>query len=367
MLFTNLGRTGLVVSKLALGTMTFGSGRGRKSAGVVSKLTQDGADRLVAAAIDAGVNHFNSADVYSYGESEEMLGRSLGSRRSRVVISTKGGFRTGAAPGHAGLSRGHLIRAVDESLQRLGTDYIDIYLAHVADPFTPIEETLEAFDTLVRSGKVRYPGFSNWPAWFAATAMGIQQSNGYVPFCAAEMYYSLIGRDVELEFVPFAKRWGVGLLVWSPLTNGFLSGKYTRQDPTGGGGRLTGFDQIPFDREKGYDVVDILREIAERIGESPAAIAMAWLLARPQVASILVGASSEQQLQQNLRAASVTLSTDDMARLNAVAPPTRTSPHWLLEEAGDEVRAEMLGDGPDFDVPPAAEHRRWRNWGKPND
>ena len=329
MKYARLGDTGLVVSKLALGTMTFGELRDRPYAAALYKLDQAGADRLVAQALEAGVNHFNSADIYAAGQSETMLGKALGARRHEVVISTKVGNRSGPGLLQAGLSRRRILEAVEASLRRLGTDYIDVYLAHRTDPHTPLDETLDAFDALVRQGKVRYAGFSNWPAWMAAKATGIQLRRGYEPFRAAEMYYSLVGRDVETEMAPYALDAGVGLIVWSPLAGGFLSGKYTREDPSGGGGRLSGFDMIPFDRARGHAVVDILKLVAERHGASPAAIALAWLMDRPAVASVLIGASSGEQLSANLAAAEITLSTEDHAALDQVSAIAPGYPGWF--------------------------------------
>ena len=203
MQYTRLGNTGLVVSRLAFGAMTFGSGEGPMAA--VHKVGQELADQLVGRSLDAGVNFFNTADVYANGQSEEMLARALGARRKDVVISTKVGFRTGPALIHQGLSRQHILASAETSLKRLGTDYLDIYLVHRLDPHTPVEETIEALDTLVRQGKTRYVGFSNWPAWLAAKSVGLQREHSWAPFRAAEMYYSLVGRDVEHEFVPFVR------------------------------------------------------------------------------------------------------------------------------------------------------------------
>ncbi len=343
MKYARLGQTGLVVSKLALGTMTFGTARDHAQTAAIYKLDQSGADRLVGQAIDAGVNHFNSADIYAAGESETMLGKALGARRGQVVISTKVGNRTGKVLTQAGLSRRHILESVEASLRRLATDYIDVYLAHRTDPHTPLDETLEAFDALVRQGKVRYVGFSNWPAWMAATASGIQARRGLEPFRAAEMYYSLVGRDVEAELVPYALDAGVGLIVWSPLAGGFLSGKYTRQDPTGGGGRLTGFDMIPFDREKGFAVVETLKTVAVRHAAAPAAIALAWLLGRPAVSSVLIGASSGEQLSANLAAAEIDLTPQDLAELDLVSAVPASYPGWFAEMVRDAPVETALG------------------------
>ncbi|HXW10228.1 MAG TPA: aldo/keto reductase [Steroidobacteraceae bacterium] len=340
MLYNRLGDTGLIVSRLAFGAMTFGKADGAYAA--IFKVGQDLANELVARSLDRGVNFFNTADVYANGESEVMLGRALGLRRRDVAIATKAGMRTGEPLLSSGLSRRYLLNSAEDSLRRLGTDYIDVYLVHRPDPHTPVEETVDALDLLVRQGKVRYVGFSNWPAWQAAKAIGLQQARGAEPFRAAEMYYSLVGRDLEHEVVPFARDAGVGIMVWSPLAGGFLSGKYTREDPTGGGGRLTGFNFIPFDRERGYDLVDVLREIAKDREATPAQVALAWLLHQAQVASVLVGASSTAQLDDNLAAADVTLSPDELERLDRLTAPAATYPGWFNRTIYDKVAAEAL-------------------------
>jgi aryl-alcohol dehydrogenase-like predicted oxidoreductase len=346
MQYARLGDTGLVVSRMAFGAMTFGSGEGSAFASVI-KVDQAGADSLVGRALDAGVNFFNTADAYASGQSEEMLGRALGARRHDVVIATKVANRTGEALVHQGLSRHHVLAEAERSLRRLGTDYVDVYLVHRVDPYTPLEETLEALDDLVRAGKVRYVGFSNWPAWLAAKAVGLQREHGWARFRAAEMYYSLVGRDLEHEVVPFAVDAGVGIMVWSPLAGGFLSGKYTRQDPGGEGGRLTGFDFLPIDRERGYDLVERMREIGAGHGASPAQVALAWLLSRPHVASVLVGASRVQQLDDNLNAASLALAPDELAELDRLTAPAPVYPGWFNERIVDAQVRDAL-------APPAA-------------
>jgi aryl-alcohol dehydrogenase-like predicted oxidoreductase len=342
MRYARLGDTGLVVSRLAFGTMTFGSGEGAFAS--VYKVDEGGADALVGKALDAGVNFFNTADAYAGGASEEMLGRALGNRRRDVVIATKVGNRMGDALLRQGLSRHHLIGAAEDSLRRLGTDYIDVYLVHRLDPYTPLEETLHALESLVRAGKVRYVGFSNWPAWLAAKAVGIQRANGWTPFRAAESYYSLVGRDLEHEIVPFAVDAGVGIMVWSPLAGGFLSGKYTRENPVAEGGRLEGFDFLPVDRDRGYDLVERMREIGAAHGASPAQVALAWLLSKPYVSSVLVGASKPRQLDDNLGAAGVDLSAGELAALDEMTAPTPVYPHWFNQKVFDaQVKAALGG------------------------
>jgi aryl-alcohol dehydrogenase-like predicted oxidoreductase len=337
-----LGDSGLVVSRLAFGSMTFGSVPQSPFASVY-KVNQAGANDLVARALDGGVNFFNSADVYAAGESERMLGIALGERRKEIVIATKVGNRMGPGLIESGLSRRHVIRAAEDSLTRLGTDYIDLYLVHKVDAFTPIEETLEALEDLVRQGKTRYVGFSNWPAWMAAKAVGLQRARGWSQFRAAEMYYSLLGRDLEHEVVPFAADAGIGIMVWSPLAGGFLSGKYTRAKPKGdGSGRLTGLDFLPFDRERGYQLIELLASIGGKHGATAAQVALAWLLTRPAVASLLTGASSIKQLDENLAAANITLDAEDLKRLDEATRPALPYPNWFTARVGDTRVHEAL-------------------------
>jgi aryl-alcohol dehydrogenase-like predicted oxidoreductase len=340
MLYSRLGNTGLLVSKLAFGAMTFGSAEGPMAA--VAKVGQKGADEMVGKALDAGVNFFNTADAYTGGQSEQMLAAALGARRKDTVIATKVGFRTGDALIHTGLSRQHVIASAEESLRRLKTDYVDVYLVHRVDKYTPIEETLGALNDLVRAGKVRYAGFSNWPAWLAAKALGVQKMNGWAEFQAAEMYYSLVGRDIEHEIVPLALDAGIGIMVWSPLAGGFLSGKYSRENPQGDGGRLTGFDILPFDRERGYALIDVLQEIASNHKASPSQVAIAWLLTRPGVASVLVGANKLGQLEDNLAAASLTLSPDESSRLDEMTKPPAIYPNWFNSNVFDQQAKNAL-------------------------
>jgi aryl-alcohol dehydrogenase-like predicted oxidoreductase len=311
----------------------------------VSKVSgQSLANELVAKALDAGVNHFNTADVYTAGQSEQMLGKALGTRRKDVVVSTKVGARTGQALLHQGLSRQHILASAEDSLQRLGTDYIDVYLVHRVDLMTPIEETLEALDTLARTGKVRYIGFSNWNAWRAAKAVGLQKRNGWAQFRAAEMYYSLVGRDLEHEIVPFAQDAGIGIMPWSPLAGGLLSGKYTRQNPKGDGGRSSSFDFLPHDREKVYDVVERVRAIGAAHNASPAQVSLAWMLTKPFVSSILLGANKMEQLEDNLGAANVQLSPEELADLDQMTAPASLYPNWFTERIADvPVRDALAG------------------------
>jgi aryl-alcohol dehydrogenase-like predicted oxidoreductase len=249
MQFNSLGNTGLVVSRLAFGAMTFTAGN--KDIGAVFKVGADLADQLVGRALEAGINFFDTADGYAAGESETLLGRALKPHRDRVVIATKVGFRTGQSLTQAGLSRRHILWSVDQSLKRLGTDWIDVYLVHREDPFTPLEETLTALDAIVKAGKVRYLGFSNWSAWKAAAAVEFQRAHGLASFTHGQMNYSLLGRDVERDVIPMLQNYGGGLTVWSPLASGFLSGKYTRENLSDPDNRFSGFDILPFDKEAG--------------------------------------------------------------------------------------------------------------------
>ncbi len=342
MQYSRLGNSGLVVSKLAFGAMTFGTGQGPFAA--VSKVDAALADAMIGKTLDAGINHFNSADGYTGGQSEEMLGRALGDRRKDVVISTKVGFRSAPALLHQGLSRQHILASCEGSLRRLGTDYIDVYLVHRVDVNTPVEETVAALETLVQQGKVRYVGFSNWPAWMAAKAVGIQKSSGASQFRAAELYYSLVGREFEHDLEPFVHDAGIGVFVWSPLAGGFLTGKYTRDNPQGDGGRLTSFDMLPYDRDKGHDAVDVLRLIAKAHNASCAQVALAWLLTKRSVASVLIGANKMTQLEDNLAAADLKLSDDEVQRLNEITAAPLPYPHWFTDRVQDPpVMAALKG------------------------
>lgn len=335
MQYTRLGNTGLVLSRLAFGAMTFGSAKGTIFE-AISRVDQQLANQLVGKALDAGINHFNTADVYTGGQSEEFLARALGARRKDVVISTKVGFRSGAALLHQGLSRHHILSSAEDSLRRLNTDYIDVYLVHRVDPYTPVEETVDALDSLVRSGKVRYVGFSNWNAWIAAKGLGLQRQNGWAQFKASELYYSLVGRDLEHELAPFVRDAGIGVFVWSPLAGGFLTGKYTRENPKGDGGRLTAFDMLPYDKEKGYQVVDRLRAIGKEHNATPAQVALAWVLSKPFVSSVLLGANKLSQLEDNLGAADLQIRKEDIAALDEMTNPVPVYPNFFSARVVDE-------------------------------
>jgi aryl-alcohol dehydrogenase-like predicted oxidoreductase len=338
--YTRLGNTGLIVSKLAFGAMTFGDDASIKA---VYKVDQQLAQDMINKSLDAGINFFDTADGYANGQSETMLGKLLASHRNDVIISTKVGFRTGNPVTQAGLSKKHIVYACEQSLKRLNTDYIDLYILHKEDPFTPLEETLEALNSLVVSGKVRrYVGYSNWSAWRAALAYQMQKDNGWATFCNGQMNYSLVGRDVEHDVIPFMQHAGIGMTVWSPLASGFLSGKYTRENLKDPNNRLSGFDLLPFDKEFGFKVVDVCKEIANEHQASVAQIALAWLLSKPVVAGIIVGASKMPQLEDNLKSVSIKLSATQIQRLDEITKPGNLYPHWFNQQLIDPKHKEIL-------------------------
>jgi aryl-alcohol dehydrogenase-like predicted oxidoreductase len=344
MQYTTLGNTGLVVSRLSFGAMTFGEGQ--LVPGVTNTIDQAGADQMVNRVLDAGINLFDTADAYTQGQSEIMLGKALGNRRHEVAIATKVGFRLGNALTDTGLSYRHIIAAAEGSLKRLGTDYIDLYQVHITDPITPLEETARALEDLVRRGLVRYIGFSNFPAWQAAKFVGIQERYRYTRFVAAQMYYSLVGRDLEHEFVPFVQDAGIGILVWSPLAGGFLSGKYTRESPAPEDGRRNKFQLPPVDVERGYDVVEAVKQIAQNHEASPAQVAIAWLLTKPFISSIIIGANKLHQLEDNLGAADLKLTNAEVEQLDTLTAPPTIYPGWMQPLGWDaKVKAALNPNG----------------------
>lgn len=350
MLYSRLGNTGLIVSRLSLGTMTFTSGGGSAA---VAKTNAADAQAMVDRAIAAGINFFDTADVYAGGESETLLGQLLVKKRNDVVIATKAGWRSGVPLNQSGLSAAHLHRSIDASLTRLGTDHVDVYIAHRDDANTPLEETLAALDAIVRAGKARYLGVSNWSAWKVAAALELQRANGWAPFSHVQMMYSLLGRGIEHEVVPMMGRYGLGLTAWSPLAGGFLSGKYTRENLTDPDNRLSGFDMIPFDKEMGFALVDTLREIGGAHGASVAQVALAWVLANPAVSSVIIGASKLAQLDDNIAAAKIALTADELKRLDKATRPEMQYPAWVTR-ALDEPIAKALAATPTSPVEPVA-------------
>jgi aryl-alcohol dehydrogenase-like predicted oxidoreductase len=321
-----LADTGVFVSELCLGTMTFG-GRGQIYE-VIGGLDQPDVDAIVHRSIDAGINFIDTADVYSNGESETMLGKALAGRRQQIVLATKVRGRMGKGPNDVGLSRRHILDAVDASLTRLGTDYIDIYQIHRPDEHADIEDTLRALDDLVRSGKVRYIGCSNLPAWQMMKALGVSRAEGLHRFRCTQSYYSLAGRELEREIIPLLKDQRLGLLVWSPLAGGFLSGKFTREG-TDRSGRRANFDFPPINKDRAYDIVDVMRTIAAAHAVSVSQIALAWLLAQEMVTSVIIGARKPEQLEDNLKAIDVTLSAEELTSLDEVSKLTQEYPEWM--------------------------------------
>ncbi len=343
MRYKTLGNSGLLVSEICLGTMTFG-GKGFWTA--IGSLDQAVADRIVGRALETGVNFIDTADVYSEGLSEEITGRAIrnsGRAREEIVLATKVHGRTGEGVNQRGSSRGHIMDGVKASLRRLGTDHIDLYQLHGVDPLTPIEETVAALDALVQQGHVRYVGVSNWPAWRIMKGLGLADRHGWTRPVSLQAYYTLAGRDLEREIVPLLAEENVGLIVWSPLAGGLLSGKYARDEDGPKGARRTNFDFPPVNRERVFDCVDVMREIAAAHEVSVAQIALAYVLAQPFVTSVIIGAKNLEQLDDNLAATEVKLSANERARLDEVSALPPEYPGWMIERqaADDTVQAVL--------------------------
>jgi aryl-alcohol dehydrogenase-like predicted oxidoreductase len=333
--YAPLGNTGLLVSKLCFGTMTFGDGRGIFKA--ISAVGQAAADELIKTSIDGGINFFDTADNYTEGESEKILGQSLKNlniARKDVVIATKVYSRVGPGRNDIGASRGHIMDAVEASLRRLQTDHIDLYQIHGNDAVTPVEETLRALETLVQQGKVRYIGCSNWQAWKLAKALGISEFRNLARFDMLQAYYSIAGRDLEREIVPMLQSEKVGLLVWSPLAGGLLSGKYSRMNQKPADSRRTSYDFPIVDKERTWKILDVMAPIAKAHGCSPARLSIAWLLAKPAVTSVIIGAKRLDQLQDNLAAAELTLTQEELRQLDEVSVLPPEYPGWVLPFQG---------------------------------
>ena len=326
MKFRLLADTGLFVSELCLGTMTFG-GKGQIWESI-GGLNQAAADGIVHRALDAGINFLDTADVYSAGESETMVGKAIAGRRQDIVLATKVRGRMGPGPNQVGLSRHHIINSVEGSLKRLGTDYIDLYQIHRWDTLTNIEDTMRALDDLVRAGKVRYIGCSNLPAWYLMKSLAVSREQRLERFKCTQSYYSLAGRDLERETIPLLKDQGLGLLVWSPLAGGFLSGKFTRDGGDETARRAT-FDFPPVNKEKAFGILDGLTPIAKAHSVTVPQVALAWILANDAVTSVIIGARKIAQLDDNLKAVDVTLTADDMKALDEVSKLTPEYPAWM--------------------------------------
>jgi aryl-alcohol dehydrogenase-like predicted oxidoreductase len=337
--YRQLGRSGLKVSALTLGTMTFG---GKGNFAKTGNTDIAGARRQIDMCLEAGINLYDTADVYSTGLSEEILGEAVADRRDRLLIATKARFPMGQDPNDRGLSRHHLVRACEASLKRLKTDYIDLYQLHEWDGLTPLEETLGALDDLVRAGKVRYVGVSNFSGWHLMKTLGISERDRLVRPVSQQIHYTLQAREAEYELVPIAVDQGVGILVWSPLAGGLLSGKYRRGKPEPEGTRKANDWREPpvRDLEKLHDIIEVLVEVAEARNASPAQVALAWLIGRPGVASAVIGARTDEQLSDNLKAAELSLSADERAKLDAVSLPPLLYPYWhQANTASDRLSA----------------------------
>jgi aryl-alcohol dehydrogenase-like predicted oxidoreductase len=360
MKYKTLGKTGLIVSEICLGTMTFGGDGFWKAIGSQS---QDEASDLVRTAFDQGVNFFDTADVYANGVSETMLGnavRDKGLRRDEIVIATKGYGRVSdilppdASP-HAqaeakrrekvrnisGNSRKHLFDAIDASLKRLNMDHVDLYQIHGQDPLTPVEEVVDTLDAIVKSGRARYVGLCNCAAWYTAKALGISQANNQSKFASMQMYYTLASRELEREVVPLAVSEGLAILPWSPLAGGLLSGKYKRNQAGPNDARRTAFDFPPVNKDRAYECVNVMEAIAAAHGVSVAQIALAWLLHRPWVTSVIIGAKTQDQLHDNIAATAVQLSQEDMAALDKVSALPEEYPGWMLDRQGADRRGSV--------------------------
>ncbi len=325
--YRQLGASGLQISALTLGTMTFG---GRGNFAKVGDTDLAGAKRQIDMCLDAGINLIDTADVYSTGGSEEIVGEALLGKRDDVLVATKVRMRMGEGPNMEGLSRHHVISGCEASLRRLRTDHIDLYQIHEWDGLTPLEETLGALQYLVDTGKVRYVGVSNYAAWQLMKALGIAGRDHLPRFVSQQIYYSLQERSAEYELIPLATDQGHGTLVWSPLAGGLLSGKHRRgQDGPAGTRQLAGWDEPPvYDEDKLYDTIEVLVGVAEEHGVSAAQVALAWLLTRPTISSVIVGARTDEQLADNLKAAELTLSDQDLAKLDEVSRPPLLYPYW---------------------------------------
>ncbi len=343
MRMNKLGRTGLFVSELCLGTMTFGGGEGVWKQ--IGGLSQSDAERLVGRSIDAGINFLDTADVYADGQSEQITGqalRNLKVPRENVVIATKAYGRTGTGANSGGNSRVHILDAVKASLKRLQVDHVDLYQIHGFDPATPIEETMRALDILVQHGHVRYVGVSNWAAWQIMKALGIAEREGLARIETLQAYYTVAGRDLEREIVPMLRSEGVGLMVWSPLAGGLLSGKYARDGETDAGGRRAALDFPPVDRDRGFACIDAMRPMAEGRGVSVAQIALAWLLHQKVVSSVIIGAKRLDQLDDNIAASAVDLTEAELDALDSVSALPKEYPGWMFER--QTVRATQLAE-----------------------
>ena len=337
MKYNLLGNTGLRVSELCLGTMTFGGQGGIWTN--IGKLDQQSVDDQMKTALDAGINFIDTANVYSEGLSEQLTGQAIrnsGANRHNLVLATKVRGRADAGPNGSGLTRKHILYEAEQSLRRLNTDYIDLYQIHGYDELTPIEDTLETLDMLVKSGKVRSIGASNLAAWHLMKALAYSAHNRVAKFVSLQAYYTVAGRDLERELVPLLLDQQVGLMVWSPLAGGFLSGKYTRDNASKEGNRREAFDFPPVDKEKAYDIIDVLAAMAPSKNATIAQLALAWLLHQKVVSTVIIGAKKPEQLADNLKAVDVKFSQDELKKIDDVSKLRLEYPQWMLERQGGD-------------------------------
>ncbi len=340
MTYTRMGNSGLVVSRLALGTMTFTSGADWIPG--IAKVDQNDANRMVDGALDQGVNFFDSADGYSDGQAETILGNALKGKRQDAVICTKAGFRQTDRITDAGLSRSHLISSVEGSLKRLNTDWIDLFVLHKTDFTTPIEETLKTLQTLIDSGKIRYIGCSNWPAWQVARAVQMQKDNGFSPFVAGQYLYNAVNRDIEIDVLPMADDMGVGLMAWSPLAGGLLTGKYDPSDLEGGDGRLSEGNFLQVAPDHARAVLAALESAANTHNVTIAQAAQAWILHKNRSHTVIIGASKQSQLEASLKVGDINLSAAEIAAIDDATKPIRRYPEWFDAMMKDETFTKAL-------------------------
>ncbi len=333
MKYNLLGNTGLYVSELCFGAMTFGGGNGGMWE-AIGKVQQQGVNDLIKASFDSGINFFDTANVYSYGQSESLLGNSiktLGLDRNDLVIATKVRGRMSPGINNVGLSRYHIFQSVDASLQRLQLDHIDVLYVHGVDPKTPVEEIMRTLNDIVNTGKVRYIALCNWPAWMVMKAMGISEKNGWHKFVGLQYFYSLSGRDIEREVLPVAADQNLAVMPWSPLAGGFLSGKYTRNNEKAGDSRRDTFDFPPINKEKTYDIIDVIAEIGKQHNVSAAQIALAWVRLQKGITSTIIGAKNVDQLNDNIKSVDIKLSADELKRIDEVSTLPKEYPGWMVE------------------------------------
>ena len=337
MKYNTIGNTGLKVSELCFGTMTFGG----QDAGMwskIGKLQQKDVNEMIKAVIDAGINFIDTANVYSFGQSEQLLGQALkdlNTLRDEVVIATKVLGPMKDKPNSKGLSRYHVFNSVDQSLERLQLDYVDILYVHGVDPATSLEEIVRTLNDIVDTGKVRYVAICNWPAWMIAQAQAIAKYNGWHQFIGLQHHYSAATRDIEHELVPMAEAHNLAIFPWSPLSGGFLTGKYTREGDKSDNGRRSNFDFPPIDKEKAYDLVDVMAEIGGQYDASPAQVALAWVRQQPGITSTIIGAKTIDQLNDNIHSVDINLSKADLKKIDEVSPLPMQYPGWMVQRQGE--------------------------------